>query len=114
DAEEWTRTVAAGFEEDGSPADASALPAVLLDTFYALGFARGATAFAARVNGAMIGGGVLHIFGDIAYIRTASCRFEYRFRGVQTALLAARLATAESAGCTLAFSSTDRSGASAR
>jgi len=112
--EQWINTVAAGFEEEGSEVEELALPAVMRDTFYCLGFAKGAQAFLALLNGQVAGGAVLHICGNVAYIRTASCRLQYRYQGVQTALLDARLKAARSAGCDLAFSSTDRLGVSAR
>jgi hypothetical protein len=114
DADVWVRTVAAGFQESEAPVDDSNLPARLLDTFYCFGFADGARPFLARRNGEVAGGGVLHISGDTAHLRTTSCRFVHRRNGVQTALLSARLLLAAKAGCRFAFSSTAGIGASAR
>ena len=108
------RTVAAGFQESDAPVDESKLPARMLDTFYCFGFADGAQALLVRRNGEVAGGGVLHINGDTAHLRTTSCRFAHRRNGVQTALLTARLQMAVEAGCRFAFSSTEGIGASAR
>lgn len=114
DADEWVRTVAAGFQESDAPVDDSKLPARLLDTFYCFGFADGARPFLARRNGEVVGGGVLHINGETAHLRTTSCRFIHRCNGVQTALLNVRLQWALKAGCRFVFSSTTGIGASAR
>lgn len=113
-AETWVRTVAAGFAEEQAPINEAEIPARALDTFFCLGFAHGAQAFFARHNGVIAGGGVLHITGETASIRTTSCRIEHRNKGVQRALLAFRLATAAQAGCRFAFSSTDQPGPSSR
>ncbi|HWX91625.1 MAG TPA: GNAT family N-acetyltransferase [Terriglobales bacterium] len=114
DAEVWVRTVAAGFQESDAPVDESMVPSWLLDTFYCFGFADGAQPFLVRRNGEVAGGGVLHINGDTAYLRTTSCRLVHRRNGVQTALLNVRLQWALRAGCRFAFSSTVGIGASAR
>ena len=114
DAELWVRTVAAGFQESDAPVDDSTLPSRMLDTFYCFGFADGAQPLLVRRNGAVAGGGVLHINGDTAHMRTTSCRFAHRRNGVQTALLTVRLQMAIEAGCRFVFSSTDGIGASAR
>jgi hypothetical protein len=114
DADVWVRTVAAGFQECDAPVDDSKLSARLLDTFYCFGFADGAQPFLVRRSGEVAGGGVLHINGDTAHLRTTSCRFAHRRNGVQTALLNARLQLAAKAGCRFAFSNTAGIGASAR
>ena len=112
--ETWVRTVAAGFEEEQSTIDENTLCPRTLDTFYCLGFSRGAQPFLARVGGEVAGGGVLHVSDHKAHLRTTSCRFKFRGLGVQTALLTTRLQAAIEAGCKIAFSSTDRRGPSAR
>src|SRR4029077_4036170 len=84
DADVWVRTVAAGFQESDAPVDESTVPTGLLDTFYCFGFADGAQPFLVRRNGEAAGGGVLHINGDAAYLRTTSCRFVRRRNGVHT------------------------------
>jgi hypothetical protein len=110
----WIRTVAAGFQEKDSPVDEARIPRRSLDTLYCLGFADGAQRFFAKYKGVIAGGGVLHISGETASIRTTSCRIEHRNKGVQRALLAFRLDAALKAGCRYAFSSTDKLGASSR
>src|SRR3954453_8166657 len=112
--EEWVRAVATGFEETNSIVDAHTLTQAQLDTFYCLGFADGAQAFMARINGEVAGGGVLHVRGRTAYLRSTSCRLKFRRRGVQAALMRARLQMAMEKGCTLVFSSTETRGVSAR
>lgn len=114
DSEQWVRTVAAGFQESDGPVDNSKLPAKLLDTFHCFGFADGAQPFLVRRNGELAGGGVLHVNGDTAHLRTTSCRFVHRRNGVQTALLNVRLQSALKAGCRFVFSSTAGIGSSAR
>jgi len=113
-AETWVRTVATGFEEEDVPVDETQIPSRVLDTFYCLGFADGAQPFFAKHKGIIAGGGVLHITGETASVRTTSCRIEYRNQGVQRALLAFRLDAAARAGCRFAFSSTDKPGPSSR
>lgn len=110
----WVRTVAAGFQEKDAPVDDARIQRRTLDTFYCLGFADGAQRFFARYKGMIAGGGVLHISGETASIRTTSCRIEHRNKGVQRALLAFRLNAAIKAGCRFAFSGTDKLGASSR
>jgi hypothetical protein len=110
----WARTVAAGFQEVDSSIDAPELPVRSLDLFYCLGFAEGARPFLVHLNGEAVGGGVLFVDGDTAYLRTTSCRFVHRRNGVQTALLSARLQQAQQAGCSIAISSTDGASTSAR
>jgi hypothetical protein len=114
DAEVWVRTVAAGFQESDAPVDEFKLPPALLDTFYCFGFADGARPFLARRNGEVAGGGVFHVNGDTAHLRTTSCRLAHRRNGVQNALLNVRLQWALKAGCRFVFSSTAGIGASAR
>jgi ribosomal protein S18 acetylase RimI-like enzyme len=57
--------------------------------------------YVARVDGAIAGGGALRIDGDIAQFSGAGTLPAFRRRGVQTALLRARLADAAAAGCTV-------------
>jgi GNAT superfamily N-acetyltransferase len=58
--------------------------------------------YVARVGGAIAGGGSLRVDGDIAQFSGAGTLPRFRRRGVQTALLRARLADAAAAGCTIA------------
>ena len=69
-AELWVRTVAAGFEEIDAPVDEARIPRRGLDTFYCLGFADGAQPFFAMHKRVIAGGGVLHVTGETASIRT--------------------------------------------
>jgi ribosomal protein S18 acetylase RimI-like enzyme len=55
--------------------------------------------YVARIGGAIAGGGALRIDGDIAQFSGAGTLPAFRRRGVQTALLRARLADAAAAGC---------------
>jgi hypothetical protein len=110
----WIRTVAAGYQEKDSAVDEARISRRILDTFYCLGFAEGSQRFFAKYKGMIAGGGVLHVSGETASIRTASCRIQHRNKGVQRALLAFRLEAAIKAGCRYAFSSTDKLGASSR
>jgi ribosomal protein S18 acetylase RimI-like enzyme len=57
--------------------------------------------YVARVGGEIAGGGSLRLDGDIAQFSGAGTRPRFRRRGVQTALLRARLADAAAAGCTI-------------
>jgi len=57
--------------------------------------------FLARVDGASAGAAVLSIHGDLGYLAAASVLPAYRGRGLQSALIAARLARARTRRCTL-------------
>jgi len=113
-ADQWVRTVAAGFDEKDSPLDEARIPRRALDTFYCLGFADGAQPFFAKYKGEIAAGGVLHIAGETASIRTTSVRIQHRNQGIQRALLAYRLNAAIRAGCRFAFSGTEAPGPSSR
>jgi ribosomal protein S18 acetylase RimI-like enzyme len=57
--------------------------------------------YVARVDGAIAGGGSLRLDDDIAQFSGAGTLPRFRRRGVQTALLRARLADAAAGGCTI-------------
>jgi ribosomal protein S18 acetylase RimI-like enzyme len=57
--------------------------------------------YVARVDGEIAGGGALRLDGDIAQFSGAGTLPRFRRRGVQTAVLRARLADAAAAGCTI-------------
>jgi len=57
--------------------------------------------YVARVDGAIAGGGSLRLDGEIAQFSGAGTLPHFRRRGVQTALLRARLADAAAAGCAI-------------
>ena len=61
--------------------------------------ADGFRGYVARVDGAIAGGGSLRVDGDIAQFSGAGTLPRFRRRGVQTALLRARLMDAAAAGC---------------
>lgn len=63
--------------------------------------AEGFRGYVARVDGAIAGGGSLRLDGDIAQFSGAGTLPRFRRRGVQTALLRARLLDAAAAGCTI-------------
>ncbi len=62
----------------------------------------GSMPYLAIRNGVAAGGGSIRIAGDIAQLTGAATAVEHRRRGVQTALLAARLRDAAAAGCEVA------------
>lgn len=64
---------------------------------------RNTTCLAAVLDGTMVATGVLSIHDGVALLAGASTRPEWRRRGAQTALLAARLRLARRAGCDLAM-----------
>ena len=63
--------------------------------------ADGFRGYVARVDGAIAGGGSLRVDGDVAQFSGAGTLPRFRRRGVQTALLRARLIDAAAAGCTI-------------
>ena len=102
----WVRTVTAGFaapDASGAGGDAAlpsgeALAAVLDDAFRVPGNAR----YLATVAGEVAGGASMRVGGGIALLAGASTLPAFRRRGVQRALLRARLSDAARAGCELA------------
>jgi GNAT superfamily N-acetyltransferase len=108
DADLWLRTVAEGFSgQDPPPAEAIDL---IAPTFYS----ETARCFLAYVEGRPAGGGALIAHQGVAELCSASTRPAWRRRGVQRALLAARLADARQLGCEWAMSVTAPGGASQR
>ncbi|HEV1994269.1 MAG TPA: GNAT family N-acetyltransferase [Candidatus Acidoferrum sp.] len=96
----WTMTVAQGFAED-----APVVPEILeVMKMFALG--PSAECYLARIDGNVAGGATLAIRNGVAGLFGASTLPAYRNRGVQTALLHARLSRAAEAGCDLAASLT--------
>jgi GNAT superfamily N-acetyltransferase len=93
----WINTVAMGFCETPTPPAADIQ--IATPNFYA----RNATCFFARVEGEVAGGGAIYIHNGVAELGGTSTLVEFRRRGVQTALLYHRLATAHAAGCDLAL-----------
>jgi Acetyltransferase (GNAT) domain len=92
----WTLTVSQGFSEN------AAVPQELLDVMKMFAEGPRAECYLARVDGKVAGGGTLALSDAVAGLFGASTLVEFRKRGVQTALLYARLARAVEAGCDLA------------
>jgi GNAT superfamily N-acetyltransferase len=102
----WVATVTAGFaspDESGAGGDQPLPPdgelAATLDDVFRAG---GMTRYLARVDGAVAGGAAMRIDESVALLAGAATLPEFRRRGVQRALLEARLADAARAGCELA------------
>jgi ribosomal protein S18 acetylase RimI-like enzyme len=70
--------------------------------------------FTGTVAGVVAGAAALHVHGPTAYFFAASTLAAFRGRGVQGALIAARLALAAEAGCDLGYTVTAAGGASQR
>lgn len=105
----WLRTVVDGFAiPDGSavtidPIGHDALDAVMEDFVAAPGVRR----YTARTAGTLVGAAAMRIDDGIALLCGASTLPPARRRGVQAALLAARLRDASRAGCELAVVTTE-------
>jgi GNAT superfamily N-acetyltransferase len=78
-----------------------------LDLFYSLLAGEDTKQFCATADGKMVGGGLVSLKKRIGIIRTASTLPQFRCRGIQKALLWARLKVAHEAGCSVAFSSAE-------
>jgi GNAT superfamily N-acetyltransferase len=109
DRDEWLDTVVDGNEPDGPTERHRAR------RFAELAWSRAdETAYLARRSGRAVGCGSLEIVGGIALLGGAATLPSARRRGVQAALLAARLDVAARSGCDLAVVSADPRGGSAR
>ena len=97
EAELWARTVASGFSEG-----AEEPPRPLTDIFRVRFQMRSSNCFLAELGGRTAGGGFLRIDAGTATLSGTSVLPHARRRGVQTALLRARLAYALEMGCDLA------------
>jgi GNAT superfamily N-acetyltransferase len=74
----------------------------------------GWTLYLARIDGEPAGAALLVVDDDVGYLANASTLPEFRNRGVQSALIAARLAAVAAAGCELVSSQTVFGSASQR
>jgi hypothetical protein len=94
----WTQTVAQGFAEN--------FPVIteILEVMKMFGLSPSAECYLARLDGKVAGGATLAIRNGVAGLFGASTLLAFRNRGVQTALLHARLARAVAEGCDLAVS----------
>jgi GNAT superfamily N-acetyltransferase len=91
-------------------------PATLdtLDIFTAAFAWDKASYFSAYIDGAAAGGGAMHVLDGVAHLFAGSTLPAYRGRGVQTALIRARLAYARELGCDLVFSEAEPGSGSQR
>jgi len=94
----WVMTVSQGFAENYP------ITHEFLNVMRMFAEARNTECYLARINGRVVGGATLAIHGKIAGFFGASTLPDYRNRGVQTALLLARLKRAAETGCDLAVS----------
>jgi GNAT superfamily N-acetyltransferase len=101
EAELWICTTAQGFTGEDNPPQAD------LDLLTPNFHSQDATCFFAWVDGQPGGGGAMFIHDGAAVLGGASTRPAFRKRGVQMALLRARLAAARKLGCDLAVSMTE-------
>jgi ribosomal protein S18 acetylase RimI-like enzyme len=110
DARGWMDAVATGFMHpdtyDGPPSHESfsreAIENIFIDTLATPSFER----FLARRGGAIAGGASLRIDRGVAQLAGAATMPEHRRRGVQSALLRQRLASAAARGCDVAVVTT--------
>ena len=94
----WTLTVSQGFAEQHP------VTQELVEVMRMFAQAASTECYLARVDGKIAGGGTLALREGLAGLFGASTLPAFRNRGVQTALLNARLARAAEAGCDLAVS----------
>ncbi|MDY7229449.1 GNAT family N-acetyltransferase [Hyalangium rubrum] len=98
--ERWAQVIFEAFT-DGAPLDPALVSLMLPATR-----AEGTTCFMALVDGVPAGGGAVAVHDGIATLAGAGIKVPFRRRGLQTALVRARLAFAAQAGCAMASSST--------
>jgi len=101
EADLWIITTAQGFTEQEQPPE-DALE-ILGPNFHSAN----AACFLAWVGDQPAGGGGMYTYGGVTEFGGASTRPAFRKRGIQTALLFARLAAAQEMGCDLAISLTE-------
>ena len=97
----WILTTAQGFEETEVPSQETL--DILAPNFHA----RNGICFLALIDGEPAGGGGMYYNEEIVEFGGASTRLAYRRRGVQTAILHARIAAARTQGCNIAMVVTD-------
>ena len=93
----WAETVCRGFAEHFP------VTPELQEMMVMFASAPGTSCFLARVDGKPAGGAALGIRGSVAGFFGASTLPAFRNRGIQSALVRARLAAAKTAGCELAM-----------
>jgi GNAT superfamily N-acetyltransferase len=93
DAPAWAETVCKGFAEHFP------VTPELQEMMVMFASTPGTSCYLARVGGRAAGGAALGIRGSVAGLFGASTLPEFRNRGIQSALVRARLAAAKAAGC---------------
>jgi GNAT superfamily N-acetyltransferase len=99
DRDTWVCTVLEGFFS-------SAQDTAMLELLRAMFSCQGGTPFLAELEGEPAAGGSILVSGDAALLAGDATRPSYRGRGLQSALIRARLAHAAAQGCTLAMACT--------
>lgn len=107
-AELWIRTTAQGFEETDSPSTP------MLDTLAPNLYAANALCLLAWLDGQAAGGAGMYVHDGAAELGGDSTLHAYRRRGIQTALLRARLEAARELGLDLVLAMTEPGTASQR
>ena len=107
-AEMWARTIAQGYAGEDVPS------ARQLDLLASFPKTAGVQCWVAKIGGIPAGGGAMFIDDRVAILFAASVLAGYRGRGIQTALLARRLAGAAESGCEVAVSWTKPGSGSGR
>ena len=107
----WIETVTDGFlqpdRNDGPPPTESFSRDILLDVYQGLVRAPDNALYLARREGQVAGGGSVRIAEGLAQLSGAATLAVHRRRGVQSALLRARLVDAAAQGCDLAVVTTE-------
>jgi MOSC domain-containing protein YiiM/ribosomal protein S18 acetylase RimI-like enzyme len=104
----WARVIVEAAELDGPVAETWKA----LEPRYALGAHD--HRFVAEADGRVVGTGALHIHHHVGWLRAGTVLPSFRGRGIQRALIAARIERARRLGCDLVGASASAGGASAR
>ena len=109
DADEWIRLVVDGFahpDAQGVPSHESFPREIVTEALKDMAAARGFLRYLARRDGVSAGGASMRLCDGVAQLCGAATLPEHRRRGVQSALLAARLEHARGEGCDVAVVTT--------
>lgn len=111
----WVRTSLAGFGVSLPLSPKETTRAAAFEAAFAASFeGSGVTYYTGSRGGEPAGGGALLVHGRTGYLFAASTLEAHRGRGVQAALIRARVAAARDAGCDLVFTGTAPGSASQR